>query len=323
MKKILQHITLFLLILIGVQAFGQDNSKMLYSFGGHAKVDQFPITYCDAQLFSVDNPTIPIAQVKFDTLGYYFFYKIPEGKYFVKAGPGVDDPYFSYYSFTYYPNHIDPLLADTIYLFEDNWDYDIDLTILESQNTFTGTGNITGFITYDELKEFDLSKVNILLLDSEMKPLSHLQANNDGTFSFNELTNGDYILFPRIDGYQTQAIQISIDNHNNNIEGLNISIKNGQISSYINEAIVLENSFLCFPNPASHNLNLSFDFDGAQQIQTRVLDITGRTILEIQDNSVNQFNHQFNTSDWDNGYYFVEVFMNGKKAIIQKVAVLH
>lgn len=323
MKKMLKHIAVILLMLVGVQSFTQESGKELYSFGGHAFVEQFPITYCVAQLFSVEDPSTPIAQAQFDTLGYYFFYKVPEGKYFVKAGPAIDDPYFSEYSYTYYPNEIDPFLADTIFLTENNWEYDIDLVLLDPLSPIGGEGEISGTISYDELKEFDLSKVNILLLDSEMNPLCHLQTHEDGSFSFNELINGEYVLFPRVDGYKTEAIHLTIDNNNSSFEDLTISIKNGQISSFIDESLVKMNSFTCFPNPANQSLNLRFEFDGSQQLQTRVLDITGRIIFEETEYSSNNFYRQMNTSDWENGYYFVEVLINGSKAVSQKVAIIH
>lgn len=187
MKRILQHIAILLMIFLGLQATSQESTKNLYSFGGHAFVEQFPLDFCVAQLFDVNDPYTPIATVEFDTLGYYFFYKIPEGEYFVMAGPGSDDPFFGQYSFTFYPESLEPNKADTIFLTEDNWEYDIDLVILDPFNSVGGNGQISGNITYIEtLKDYDFSNVNLLLLDAEMNPQMHLQADADGHFLLKE-----------------------------------------------------------------------------------------------------------------------------------------
>jgi len=130
-------------------------------------------------------------------------------------------------------------------------------------------------------------------------------------------------LYPQILGYQTIPYHFEISDSQSNYDNIIMTIKNGQISSYINENIVDQNSFMCYPNPANQTLQLTFDFEGSQQIQTRVMDITGRIIFEESDDSINNYYKQLNTSNWENGYYFVEVLANGTRALSQKVAVLH
>lgn len=322
MRKILFISSLiFSMIFLTGNSFAQETEKELYNFGGHAFVEGLPLTYCRAQLFSAEDPFTVIDEVSFDTLGYYYFYRKPAGNYFVKVGPGDDDPYFNKYTFTYYPTGYYWEEAEIIDLKETNWEYDIELLELES-NSEIGSGKLAGTIYFDEDKGY-AEGVNVLLFDENMTPLSHLMTNENGQFDFSELPVGHYMLFPRITGFLSELIHISITDHSLEHNDIQITIKNGMISSYVNEDLIAENSFLCFPNPSSTFVNIQFETKGYQEIQTRVLDLSGRLVFESTSERTSFYSNRIETADWQNGYYFIEVIVNGQKAITQKMAVLH
>jgi hypothetical protein len=306
-----------------MHSFAQNGEKEFYSFGGHVFSGFLPITYGEAHLYSANNPDEILEIATIDTLGYYFFYKIQAGHYYIKAGVLPGDPNFSKFSYTFYPSGLIWQDGSAIDLNQDYWEYDISLINQENEAIGDGFGKISGSIQLDGTKP-QIDQIDVILMNEFMEPVYHIPTNSIGQFSFENLNIGKYIVYPQLFGYETEPVHIEITDQSSQFENIKITIKNGTISSYINEAIVLENSFKCFPNPAHHSLNLSFNFNGSHHIQTRVVDIAGRLILETSSEyTLHQFNTQLSTIYWNNGFYFVEVFVDGTKAISQKVAVLH
>lgn len=318
MKKMLQHIALVLLLLIGLPSFAQEKEKDLVSFGGHVFTEYFPIDLGKAILY--DHKQIPIDTAIIDTLGYYYFYKKVAGEYYINAQLDINDPNFGLFLPTFYPNTFYIDSAKSVEILSDNWELDIVLYRFENENT--GLGNIKGSILIDDEK-IAIHGIDVQVRNEFGNPFSHTQTDRFGNFEISDLPYGNFILYPQILGYTTIPYHFEISEANTELLDVQMKISNGQISSYINESIVSHNSFLCFPNPANQSINLRFDFDGSQQIQTRVLDISGRVVYEESDDSMRNYNNQLNTNDWENGYYFIEVFLNGNKAISQKVAVIH
>lgn len=322
MRKIIFISSLiFSMIFLSGNSFAQETKEDLYSFGGHVFADGLPVEYCTAQLFLVEDPDTPIDQVEFDILGYYYFYRKPAGQYFIKAYASPEDPNYLNYTPTYYPSGVYWGDAETIDLKEDNWEYDINLEIAEGLSE-AGLGKLTGTIYYDENKSI-AEGISILLLDSESNLLQHIVSDEYGTFTFSHLPLGDYVVFPVITGFITHPINFTITDDHMIFSDIQITIKNGMISSYINEALIAENSFLFFPNPSSNYVNIQFETKGYQEIQTRVLDLSGRLVFESTSKRTSTYNNRIETSDWQNGYYFIEVLVNGEKAITQKMAVIH
>lgn len=319
MKKRFQHIALVLLILIGFQSFAQDNEKDLVSFGGHAFTNGFPIEKGFAELYNAD--TIVIDTAIIDTLGYYYFYKKPTGYYFIRAFLDLDDPNFQDFFPTAYPDYSDLSFAKPVEINQDNWELDITM-FYANGNDELGPGKINGTLTIGE-NRIEIEGIDVQVRDELGKPFRHSHTDRFGNFEISDLPIGTYTLYPQILGFTTVPYHFEISESLTDYEGIQMTIKNGQISSYINEAIVNKKSFVCFPNPANQTLNLTFEFNGSHQIQTRIIDITGRIIFEETDYSINNYNNQLNTSNWENGCYFVEVFINGTKAVSQKIAVVH
>jgi hypothetical protein len=87
MRKIVLSILIVLLGMVSGIVYGQENAdKGAYSFGGHVFSGDFPISLGYAFLYDYNNDLNLIDTAVIDTLGYYYFYRVPEGEYLVKAG---------------------------------------------------------------------------------------------------------------------------------------------------------------------------------------------------------------------------------------------
>ncbi|RLD36691.1 MAG: hypothetical protein DRI74_08600 [Bacteroidetes bacterium] len=163
-----------------------------------------------------------------------------------------------------------------------------------------------------------------MLCNIDLEPLMHWPTNSLGEFSFENLSYGTYVLYPQVTGLTTHPISIQISESQSQYTGIEITIKDGQIASYINEDLISGNSFMLYPNPSSILLNIRFETYEVAQLSTRIFDLSGRLVYEVSSTTNIGMNIQeINTGDWQNGYYFCDILIDGQSAIRQKIAVVH
>lgn len=87
-----------------------------------------------------------------------------------------------------------------------------------------------------------------------------------------------------------------------------------------NEALTTLDA-IAYPNPTNKLLNIKTDLVSSQKYTVAVTDITGKTIQQFDINGAKN-NIEINTSELNNGFYFVHVYNNNSQAII-KFNVMH
>ena len=325
MKKYILVISFLLsLVSFSEEAIAQKavQAKEKYSMGGHVFTDKFPITLGKVLLYTEEDPYTVIATAYIDTLGYYYFYRIEAGNYYVNAGLESDDPNYGLFFPTYYPSSYTFIDAQVIQLEETNWEYDIDLIFNDTTSTI-GPGKIGGTIRTIGEKPV-LSDVDVLLFDEEMQPVKHIPTNHLGQFSFENLQYGTYIIYPQIAGMITNPIEVTINSANTFHENVEITVENGYISNTINEALINEGSFMFFPNPASSQINIQFSTTGNESVKTRISDISGRIIFEESSSlTSSNYSNTLTVDNWNNGYYILEILVDGSLASTQKLVISH
>jgi len=325
MKRFLLIGLLFISFVLGkFDGFAQDLEKnTYYNFGGHVFTDDFPIVKGYAYLYSYENLLETIDTAKIDTLGYYYFYQVPAGEYQVMAGLHPDDPNYQQFSFTFYPNTAYWGDAEPIELNATGWEYDIFLVNQDPELQVSGSGRIAGIISEVSDKPY-AQDIDVMLCDEEMKPLCHMATDVNGTFSFDRLATGHYILYPQIIGMTTLPISVHITDSQPEVTDIDITIKDGQIASYINEDLINKQSFSLYPNPSSALLTIEFQTQKLSDYQVRIFNLNGSLVYEKSSRSFLGINYtDVNTQDWQNGYYFIDIVVNEKSAAHQKFAVIH
>ena len=152
----------------------------------------------------------------------------------------------------------------------------------------------------------------------------HWPTNSLGEFSFENLSYGTYVLYPQVTGLTTHPINIQISESQSQYIGIEITIKDGQIASYINESLINGNSFILFPNPSANLLNIRFETYEIAKLNTRIFNLSGQLVYEYSSSTnIGMNSQEINTSDWKNGYYFCDILVDGQSAIRQKIAVVH
>lgn len=258
-----------------------------HHLGGHVFAQYFPIDLGLAYLYTYDsqNRLIPLDTTQIDTLGYYWFYQLPEGKYLTKARLASGSVMYGQFMPTYLGNVFDWNYAEEIVLTEaDNWECDISL--LPSSGIDAGAGRITGQIIYDtslvERSPIPAGDIEILLLNGQGESLTCRLSDMEGNFSFANIDNGTYQLFPDVAGISTTPMYVTISEDVPVPGDVRLVIYPQQITFSVPEHIsaFVNQAFLVYPNPVSDQARISIVVLKASNMTVMITDILGRVICK-------------------------------------------
>ncbi|HDO28065.1 MAG TPA: T9SS type A sorting domain-containing protein [Bacteroidetes bacterium] len=284
-----------------------------YHLGGHCFADHlFPIDVGIAYLFRIEitNQITPIDTTRFDTLGYYYFYQIPEGNYYVKTQPSKDSKYFGKYIPTYYGDNIYWEEAKIIKHDHTDWEYDVHL--LEGLGIESGTGNISGAIvqtiSFMNFRNLSIENVDIILYDASGYPMTCTYSDNNGEFNLANLPLGTYYLGAEIAGVPQHSTKIELTEGKPDIDDIVIDLNTGDVTLDIAEN---GDNFLgtLYPNPATNQINCSVKMAHSENVSIDIINLQGQImsseIANLYDGSSNRIT--VNTSGLENGVYLIRV----------------
>jgi PKD repeat protein len=256
-----------------------------HHIGGHVFSQYFPIDLGLAYLYTYDaeNHLIPLDTAQIDTLGYYYFYELEAGKYLTKARLASASVIYGQFMPTYLGNVYDWNYAQEIVLSDDN-NYECDIHLLPSSGIDAGPGQITGQIIYDtslvERAPIPAGDIEILLLDGQGNNLTCGLSDMAGNFTFSNIDNGTYQLFPDVAGINTTPMYVTITEDDPLAGDVKMVIFPGEITFSIPEHIstFINRAFLIYPNPVSDQARISLRVLKASNMTAMVTDILGRVI---------------------------------------------
>lgn len=287
-----------------------------YHLGGHVFSEYFPIDMGYAFLYMVDSSDnyIPIDTISFDTLGYYYFYQIPEGKYLVKVEPMRESEYYGILLPTYYGDKLFWDEAELIQLNSTSWEYDIILS--HSEGVLSGNGSISGNIEYIDLpravEEYNAEGVNIYLFDDLDNLLTYHYSDEEGDFIFDLLELSTYWLYPEITGIQADRIKVELTPETPNVN-IEITIQANGISYILPGDGVIQDEVvgLPYPNPVSGTLNIPLHSEPGSTVSYELVDIYGHRVVSGEIYlSFNSNTYQIHTASLKNGYYILRTIVD-------------
>ena len=255
-----------------------------YDMGGHVFADYFPIDFGLAYLyaFDVENNLVPIDTAVIDTLGYYWFYQVPEGKYITKARlQGISGLYGQFVP-TYFGNSIDWTKATALNL--DNNNFECDITLIPSMGVTSGNGQIIGQVSYDTVRSsssiIPAGEVEILLLSETGASLTCGLSDMEGFFRFAGIAYGTYKLYPDVAGIQTHPMTVTITEENPTVNDITLVISPEQAVFSVPEIVsaFIESTIAIYPNPVSDQARISIDMKKSSDIEILVVDVSGRNV---------------------------------------------
>lgn len=296
-----------------------------YHIGGHVFSEYFPIDKGYAYLYYIDSSSnyIALDTMAFDTLGYFYFYQIPEGNYVIKAEPMKESEYYSVLLPTYFGNTLHWQDANIIEVKNTSWEYNIALK--KSMGVASGTGSISGRIEFVSGGKSHLGLfaegVNIYLRDMNNNMLSCHYSDETGGFEFDDVIIERYQIYPEITGVTTTPLDIELTPETPVAENIQIIVTQNGISYITQENESLAN-FVGnpHPNPVKDLLTLPISKNGKSSFNSiKIVDNIGRIIYKKP--VINLSNElEVEVSDFDNGIYTI-VLSNENSTVVRKFIV--
>jgi hypothetical protein len=257
-----------------------------HHMGGHVFAQYFPIDLGLAYLytFDEDNNLIPIDTTQIDTLGYYWFYAVPAGKYTTKARLQKGSVNYGKFIPTYFGDVYNWEDAGEI-IMEGEDNFECNIALLPSTGLASGTGKITGQISYDTSliirTPIPAGNVEIVLLSEQGALKTCGLSDYDGYFQFSDIPFGTYQLFPDVAGIPTTAMYVTISEDKPLVDDINMIIYPGEITFSIHENVsdFVEGAMLIYPNPVTDQARISLEAKKSTVVTVMITDISGRTIF--------------------------------------------
>ncbi len=311
-----------------------NRTKQVYAhstcdLNGYVYMGVHPVDHGWIDLIRVDsNNVMTIVQGKEfgDSLGSYHFGGVGAGNYYLEARLLPASTRYGHFMPTYYISSLTWQDANLITLGAAQNPYTIHL--VECVPPASGNGSIHGEISQGGIKfggnGAGIPGVMVMLFDQNNKPLGYTITDTTGSFIFDNIAYGTYIVKPEKAGIVSNQAQTTIDNNKPSVT-LPFTLSGGQIIYGISDPGA-NISYLgeLYPNPApgqkvSFRVNSLKDMSltlklfntlGQAVIQDAVRIETGMNTVEIDISSLRS------------GPYFLKIQSPDGKIIIKKLTVL-
>ncbi|MBU1010457.1 MAG: PKD domain-containing protein [Bacteroidetes bacterium] len=256
------------------------------------------------------NPYIDVTMI--DSSGVYVFPYVPNGEYVIYAIPLNWNGYIP----TYYGDVVNWDEATHIVLGQAQNPYNINLVQFEMPLN-PGIGSINGFITESSLRSGMLDKVKMLLYNEDKQVMSFSNVTGNGTFSFGNLANGTYYLYPELSGVPGSYIKVVITDAQTEAEVHLTLTPNGILGIGENNDQISVSAV--YPNPASNSVTISLQTNEPAQTTIVVSDISGRAVIQQQiDQAGGNQTITLPVDQLQAGIYFVRVATAGGTSATQR-----
>jgi len=281
---------IFFAISVSLWVWGQEprvsNHIPTYDIGGLLFAGTFPINNpvstgdsAFAYLYRFEQAGIlPVDSVTFDTLGYFWFTGVEEGKYFLKAGLKETSTRFAQYLPAYHGNCLSWFDSDTIFVDHDI--YNADIYLIPGISISPGTGHIQGIIFMEQTTgdPIPLSRGQVVLADADGNPYRCDYADESGGFLFEMIPPGEYQVFGEYTGSYSQRLDVILDSINTSLNNLSLMVYS-EVPGINDDEGSVPVSILIFPNPADGYLNIQLTAERPERIMVQFYNHMGQVVL--------------------------------------------
>lgn len=227
-----------------------------------------------------------IDSAKVDSGGVYVFRGLCKGVYLLKAALDSIDTAYVHYLPTYYENALTWNRAGNLHIQGNAYNYNINL--VRGTNT-GGPGFISGNVLQGaNKKEGDpLGQVQIILLNSQHKPVAYTYSKANGQFSFSNLALQQYFLLVEIPGIEAKEEAIVLSKENPSIKTIEIKVNSKDVSTSISYPSSFKAVHLTlYPNPTSQFLKVEAPVSNAW---LSITTLDGKVLQKQKFNGIMQF----------------------------------
>ncbi|HRS54181.1 MAG TPA: carboxypeptidase regulatory-like domain-containing protein [Bacteroidales bacterium] len=262
------------------------SQQLNYVIGGQVFAGTLPLDKGRAIIYENNgNNFVPYDTSYIDTLGYFLFLNIPQGDYIIKAEPLNNLTTINKYAPTYYGDFINWENAYLIIPSNNIFNADIHLISLQKNNGECGikgkvidnTGNI-------------YPNASVLLLNENKIPINFALSSIDGTFEFNNISKGNYIIKAEVTGIPSTEVFVNLTDSNPLLSGIVLIINAySEIKYNERDKNVIVNTF---PNPFFDKFNIIFNDKVGRKGTVTIFFVNGNYIesYPIESNKKNEIN---------------------------------
>lgn len=292
--------------------------------GGNVFAGIYKLDFGIAQAYLVDGDSIKLTYTsEVNEFGYYYFLECVPGNYYLKSKPSEVSAFRNSHIPTYYGD---------VYHWEDspslelqNNQYNIDIQLIQLASSTPGTRRISGRVMRGDKDNISSSDIQLLLLNSLNECILLDYTDEQGYFSFNELSNGTYKLLCEIPGKKMELLTYVIDDQNPYEDGIRLIIENDEIVMGLEEALPPGISFFSeiYPNPCHSRAYIDINLNEDHNIMIWINSISGHTIYK-QEYSLLRGKSRLGleTAGLNAGIYFISFTFEDNSQLTKKIIVI-
>ena len=300
-----------------------------YNLAGQVFANFFPVNICNIYLYRLlGNGNIFLTDTaKIDTIGVYYFYQIPAGKYLIKAEPVPNTPLYNKNLPTYYGNVLHWMNGDVINL-NSNF-FSANVNLLPYQSMGGGSGSIQGKITIEgkySNKGNPAPHVEILLLNMQNIPVKIDYSDHNGNFKFPDLPFGAYQVYAEIAGKNTIPVQVVLDINNPAVNDINLIITPFAIIASVEENV--SENIECigdiYPNPSDNEAYIDIVMLKTSKVKLNIINCFGQVLIS-EDNQLTTGKNrtQLNVAGLNTGLYTLQIIEDNKSLVMKRLIKIH
>jgi len=296
----------------------------VYDISGQVFAGTNPIDYGSAYLYSHSIGTIiPVDTFDIDTVGAFFFHQIAAGYYIIKAELDTVSTYYNQYFPTYYGDVLTWTTASSLNLNQNLNNIDIGMIVVPGP--IPGPASILGSVSSSGNKGgafgIPVSDIEVLLFDELKNHLSLSYTNSSGSFNFNNIAYGTYIVHPEIAGKTTIPSTITIDEDNPSATLLFV-VDSNYITLSV-EDTEISNDFKiskAYPNPFNDEVYIDISSNKAAKLIITILDPIGKELSTQEiESTTGVKKHRLNIDNLPQNFYYMQITLPNNKIVVRKL----
>jgi PKD repeat protein len=261
--------------------------------------------------------------------GYYAFYGMPQGTYYVKAALDSADVDYDNYLPTYYGNELNWTNATAVIL--NSMQYNIDINLTAGVNP-GGPGFVGGWVTQgaglaiggDNISRAagdPLPNVQINLLTDNDVPVASTYTDANGRYTFSNLAIGTYKIYAEQINKVPYSLNVTLTANNPTQDDVNVTVNSNTAVTGLENLNGIHVEGIS-PNPVTDRTIVSISLNQNSKVQLTVTDVNGR-LLENRNLDLNSGNNSINLtlSDEPAGIYHLSLTNGAEKRILKLVKV--
>lgn len=195
--------------------------------------------------------------------------------YYVQAELSDSSAYFGQYMPTY---HISSLTWQNAFPVLPIFSWPADIYMIPSNSMSPGPGSISGTVTSLGTRG-QLEGVHVMLMNEDMEPYTYVVTGEDGTFDFNDIAYGSYVVHAEMLGIHTTQAFITLDEEKPASQ-VNFIVEGNQATLSVSEqpGMLLTGAGDPYPNPVTDNAWIELNAKESTDIEIRIYNQLGQIV---------------------------------------------